>query len=104
MAMPPMEARLTIERNFADLDDYTASEIAGMRRMVEHSFADGLAVSGGDVLARVHAIGMPLRDAAGVVYGSIAIAGPARRLPLERTGEFARMLKAITDELEALPV
>jgi len=104
MAMPPMEARLTIERNFADLDDYTATEIAGMRRMVEHSFADGLAVSGGDVLARVHAIGMPLRDAAGVVYGSIAIAGPARRLPLERTGEFARMLKAITDELEALPV
>jgi DNA-binding IclR family transcriptional regulator len=47
---------------------------------------------------------MPLRDAEGHVFGSIALAGPARRLPLDRAREFARMLKAITDELEALPV
>jgi DNA-binding IclR family transcriptional regulator len=104
MAMPPVESKLAIERNFADLVDYTASEVAGMRRMIERSFAEGLAVSAGDVLPRVHAFGMPLREADGNVYGSIAIAGPARRLPLERAGEFARMLKTIADELETLPV
>lgn len=104
MAMPPVEAKLTIERNFADLVDYTPGEIAGMRRMIERSFAEGVAVSAGDVLPHVHAFGMPLRDRDGVVFGSIAIAGPARRLPLERSGDFTRMLRAITDELEALPV
>jgi DNA-binding IclR family transcriptional regulator len=104
MAMPSVEAKLAIERNFAGLGDYTASEVAGMRRMIERSFAEGLAVSAGDVLPRVHAFGMPLRDADGTVYGSIAIAGPARRLPLDRAAEFARMLKAIAEELEALPV
>lgn len=104
MAMPPMEAKLTIERNFADLEDYTASEIAGMRRMLDRSFAEGIAISAGDVLPHVHALGMPLRDAEGSVYGAIAIAGPARRLPLDRAAEFARMLKAIAAELEALPV
>ncbi|MBW8753738.1 MAG: helix-turn-helix domain-containing protein [Sphingomonadales bacterium] len=103
MAMPAMEARLTIDRNFANLEDYTASEVAGMRRMLERSFAEGLAVSAGDVLPRVHAVGLPLRDASGAAYGAIAIAGPARRLPLDRAAEFARMLKAIADELEALP-
>jgi DNA-binding IclR family transcriptional regulator len=104
MAMPSVEAKLAIERNFADLGDYSPSEVAGMRRMIERSFAEGLAVSAGDVLPRVHAFGMPLRDVDGNVYGSIAIAGPARRLPLDRAGEFARMLKAIAEELETLPV
>jgi DNA-binding IclR family transcriptional regulator len=104
MAMPLVESKLTIERNFADLVDYTASEVAGMHRMIERSFAEGLAVSAGDVLPRVHAFGMPLREADGNVYGSIAIAGPSRRLPLERAAEYARMLRTIADELETLPV
>ena len=103
MAMPAMEARLTIDRNFANLGDYTESEIAGMRRMLERSFAEGLATSAGDVLPRVHAFGMPLRDASGAPFASIAIAGPARRLPLDRAGEFARMLRGIAEELEGLP-
>ncbi|MEO6717698.1 MAG: helix-turn-helix domain-containing protein [Novosphingobium sp.] len=103
MAMSPIESRLTIDRNFAALGDYTDSEIVGMRRMLERSFAEGLAVSAGEVLPRVHAFGLPLRDAAGAPFGSIAVAGPARRLPLDCAGDFAGMLKIIADELEALP-
>lgn len=103
MAMPRVEALLTIERNFTNLGDYNESEIAGMRRMWERSSARRLAVNAGDVLPRVNAVALPLRDSAGVVYGSIAIAGPARRIPLERSEQFADMLKVIVDELESLP-
>jgi DNA-binding IclR family transcriptional regulator len=103
LAMSPLEARLTIARNFAALRDYTEGEIAGMRRMLDRSLAEGLATSAGDVLPRVHAFGMPLCDAAGTPFGAVALAGPARRLPLDRSCEFARMLKTITDELENLP-
>jgi DNA-binding IclR family transcriptional regulator len=103
MAMPRVEALLTIERNLANLGDYSEHEIDGMRRMCERSFAQGLAVNAGDVLPRVNAIGVPLRDSAGVPYGSIAIAGTSRRIPVERSEEFAAMLKVITGELETLP-
>ena len=103
MAMPRVEALLTIERNFKNLGDYNETEIAGLHRMCERSFAQGLAVNAGDILPRVNAIGMPLRDSSGVALGSIDLAGPARRLPLDRSEDFAGMLKVIVDELESLP-
>jgi DNA-binding IclR family transcriptional regulator len=102
LAMPRVQARLTIERNFQDLSDYSEREIAGMRRIVERSFAAGAAASLGDVIAGVNAFGLALRDSSGAPFASIALAGPARRLPAEREHEFRAMLRAIADELEAL--
>ncbi len=103
MSMPPVEARLTIERNFKDLADYSEKEIAGMKRMVERSFASGFAMSAGDVLPGVNAFGMALHDAGGSAFASIALAGPARRLPAERSQEYYHLLAAIAAELESLP-
>jgi DNA-binding IclR family transcriptional regulator len=102
MAMPQVEARLTIQRNLENLYDYNESEIAGIRRMMERSFATGIAMTEGDVIPGVNAIGLPLRDHDGVVFASIALAGPARRLPVERAWEFRGMLEAIVAELESL--
>lgn len=103
MALPPVEARLTIERNFKDVaNDYSEREIAGMRRMVERSFATGLAMGAGDVLPGVNTFGIPLHDSNGSAFASIALAGPARRLPSERGPEFQSMLLTIAEELETL--
>jgi DNA-binding IclR family transcriptional regulator len=35
LAMPPVEARLTIQRNLENLADYSPAEVAGMRRMLD---------------------------------------------------------------------
>jgi DNA-binding IclR family transcriptional regulator len=102
LAMPRVEARLTIERNFQDLHDYSEREVAGMRSVVERSFASGVATSLGDVIPGVNAFGLALRDSSGAPFASIALAGPARRLPVERGNEFHAILRTIADELEAL--
>lgn len=103
MALPPVEARLTIERNFQDVAvDYSEREIVGMRRMLERSFANGLAMGAGDVLPGVNAFGVPLHDSNGSVFASIALAGPARRLPADRGPEFQAVLRTIAEELETL--
>ncbi|MFI4981810.1 MAG: IclR family transcriptional regulator [Nevskiales bacterium] len=102
LALPPVEARLTIQRNLENLGDYSPAEVAGMRRMLDRSIAAGMAMSQGDVIAGVNAIGAPLRDRQGAVYAAIALAGPARRLPADRLREFHAMLIDIVHELEAL--
>lgn len=102
MAMPRVEARLAIERNLQDVADYSEREVAGMRRVVDRSFTSGLAASLGDVIPGVNAFGVALRDSAGAPFASIALAGPARKLPAERGQEYHAMLRAIAEELEAL--
>ncbi len=103
LAMPPVEARLTIQRNLENLGDYNPTEVVGMRRVLERSFADGIATSQGDVIPGVNAIGMPLRDKQGAVFAAIALAGPSRRLPADRLREFHTMLLDVAHELEDLP-
>lgn len=102
MAMPAVEARLTIARNFDDLGDYTPAEIAGIRAMLDRSFTAGMAISEGDVIHGVNAVGAPLCDRQGAVFAAIALAGPARRLPAARLGEFHATLRALAAELEAV--
>jgi DNA-binding IclR family transcriptional regulator len=102
MAMPQVEARLTIQRNLENLYDYSEPEIAGIRRMMERSFASGIAMTEGDVIPGVNAIGLPLRDHDGVVFASVALAGPERWLPADRAWEFRGMLATIVAELESL--
>jgi DNA-binding IclR family transcriptional regulator len=101
LEMPPIEARLTIERNFLDLADYSEDEVRGMRRTLDRSLITRRASSLGDVLPNVNAFGVALRDRSGAPFASLALAGSSRKLPADRDEELHAMLRAIRDELES---
>ncbi|TAL05035.1 MAG: transcriptional regulator, partial [Chloroflexota bacterium] len=104
IALPEAEARAIIRRNLANLAGYSEASIPGIHRMMQRSFDEGFAVNLGDILPGVNAFGLALRDATGAPFASIALAGPARVLPLERLDEIRRLLQATAEGLQAAPV
>ena len=103
LALPEAEATATIRRNFEQLDTYNEAPIPGVRRMVHRSFDEGFGINVGDITPGVNAFGLALRDRYGAPFASIALAGPERLFPSERSDEIRGMLEEIGNGLQAAP-
>jgi len=103
LALPEAEATATIRRNFEQLDTYNEAPIPGVRRMVQRSFDEGFGINVGDITPGVNAFGLALRDRYGAPFASIALAGPERLFPSERSDEIRGMLEEIGNGLQAAP-
>ncbi|MGE0821989.1 MAG: IclR family transcriptional regulator [Candidatus Binatia bacterium] len=85
LAFEPVEE---IQRNFPEgLERYTEKTIVDRRVLVEQLrevATVGYAVEDGEYLADVRTIAAPIRDYTRTVVGSLAVSGPAYRIPTER--------------------
>jgi IclR family transcriptional regulator, KDG regulon repressor len=77
-----------IQRNFPEgLERYTENTIVDRRILVEQLkevATIGYALENGEYLADVRTIAVPIRDYTRTVVGSLAVSGPAYRIPSER--------------------
>jgi DNA-binding IclR family transcriptional regulator len=85
LAFEPMEE---IQRNFSEeLERYTETTITDRRVLVEQLkeiAIVGYALENGEYLPDVRTVAVPIRDYTRTVVGSLAVSGPAYRIPPER--------------------
>ena len=99
-AMPPDEARRTLDSVAPLLKDYPLSSIQSVQRRVEQARRVGYGVSDGNVAEGVNAISVAIRDARGTPIGSIGIAAIRSRMTQDRIRNLAPLLLEERSEIE----
>jgi len=89
----PNDLRAAItERGLARAARQGEARLRAIQQMLKDSERAGYAVNAGQVVPGVHAYAVPLRRANGEAFASLAIAGPADTLPLERASAIISVL------------
>ncbi len=94
LALPKEEAIEIAERNIANLKGCSDASVEGLRHMIAYSRQKGFAVNAGDIHPGLNAFSLALRNQSGEPFASIALAGPAGDLPLDRLDEYRDLLHA----------
>jgi len=88
------------ERNLESVTEHTITDRAELERELEAIRDSGVAYNLQEGILGVHAIGAPVLDTEGSVFGAISVAGPANRLTQDRLEtEFKELLLGATNEV-----
>lgn len=99
-AMPPDEARRSLESTGARIKAYPLTSVEVIQRGVDQARRLGYSVSDGQVASGVRAIAVAIRDSRGVPVGSIGIAAIRSRMMPDRVRELVPMLLEERGEIE----
>lgn len=80
------------EANRAAYATYGNLHVSTVHSLVQTCIARGYSVVGNYALRGVLAVGIPLRDIAGVPRASVSVTGPIDRMPMSRQRELARTM------------
>lgn len=100
LALPEPEQRAVIEANFRQIKSFGQERRSAVQRMLRRSRRAGYALNLADVVPGIHALGVPLRDAAGQVFASLSVSGPSDALPRTRLDALAGVLRDEAHRLE----
>jgi DNA-binding IclR family transcriptional regulator len=101
LGLPKEEAAEVMDRNFAELSEYSDASVDGIRQMLKRSFAEGFASNAGEILPRANGFGYPLLDRLGMPFAAIAVGIPERTFPFEHRAEIRERLQVTAKGLQA---
>ena len=97
--LPEKKVRQIMEKGMPQLTPYTLSTSEGLIENLATVRQRGFAVSEQELEEQINAVGAPIFDQDKNPIASIAVAGPAYRLPLERMLTIAPILVATANEI-----
>ena len=101
LALPVAEREPMTARGLARAARHGETRLRAIRRMLKDSERTGYAVNAGHIVPGVHAFAVDIRDPQGEVTASLAIAGPAGDLPLDRAEAIVGVLREQARAIEA---
>lgn len=106
LALPAEESRAVVAENMKRVRTSGEVRAKAVERMLRRSESQGYGVHLSDIVPQVHTYGVPVRDARGAAFASVAIAGASADLPLARAAEVLAALheaaRALSSEAAAL--
>jgi DNA-binding IclR family transcriptional regulator len=103
LALPPAEAQAIIRRNLRSLPGANQARLKTMQAILTRARAEGLAINVGEILPGINSFGLPVFDAEGQPFASIALAASQQVLPVSRLPDIRKWLHATVDALRAEP-
>ncbi len=92
IALPAEESRPIIARNFEYLARVGGFRIPALRQVIRRSQAEGLSVNEGVAMPGINIYGMAVRDAQGIPFASISLAGSPKAFPVSRLADYRKLL------------
>jgi DNA-binding IclR family transcriptional regulator len=92
VALPPEEAKAVVAENLKRVRKSGEMRAKAVERMLRRSEAQGYGVHLGDIVPQVNTYGVAIRDARGVPFASVSIAGPSGDFPPSRADELVAAL------------
>ena len=100
LALPLSEQQRIIAANLRQIASFGAARLSAVQKMLRRSRRAGFGLNLADVVPGIHAVGVPLFDAAGQVFASLGVSGPPQSLPRTRIDALAALLRDEARRLE----
>ena len=102
VALPRDRARAIVAATLRVSEVPDEAQRAALRRLWQRSVAAGYGTNQGITARGVNAVGVPVADASGTAFGSLALAGSAAKLPAARTAEVVAALRMEAQAIERI--
>ena len=100
LALPAGEQRRIIAANLRQIESFGAARHSAVQKMLRRSRRAGVGLNLADVVPGIHAVGVPLFNAAGQVFASLSVSGPPQGMPRTRIGAVVALLQDEARRLE----
>lgn len=99
IAMANGEARTVVAENLKRLRAARDRRLDGVQAMLRRSRIKGYAINLGDTTAGIHAFGIGLRNADGIAFGALVVAGDAHAMPAAAAPTIVAILRGAAQDL-----
>lgn len=100
VALPPEEAKAVVAENMKRVRKSGEMRAKAVERMLRRSEAQGYGVHLGDIVPQVNTYGVAIRDARGVPFASVSVAGASEDFPPSRADRLVAALAQAAADLE----